>query len=126
MKKITALIAMIVIAALGAFAVNVTTGPAVYDMASYGTTLSVTNASSAVVHFATALIAYDNKSTNTVSFSKIDGGTTFLMDTEVSSSTTATTDVWENPFDVPFYPGDVLKIGTTDTNIVINLIKAED
>jgi len=113
-------------AAVSVYAVNVSDGPDVYDMADYGTTLSITNATADPVHFSTALIKYDGASTNTITFSKAYDGITYQFDTENSSSTTAASDVWENPYKIPFYPSEVLVIGTTDTNVVIQLIKAED
>jgi len=115
MKKMFALIALVAVAVVAvADVIKI-------DMADYGTSYTITNGAGSV-QYKTVLIKYDNASTNTVTFSKTDANATFQIDTEVSSNAAAASDIWENPYTIPFEACDVFVVGTTDTNIVLEII----
>jgi hypothetical protein len=91
------------------------------DMAPQGTSYSITNGAGSV-EYKTVLIKYDGASTNTVTFSKTDANGTFLIGSTSATNAAAATDVWENSYTIPFELNDVFVIGTTDTNLVLEII----
>ena len=129
MKKIISavLIGGIMASTLTAMATGTTVkkGQATYNMNTYGTALTVTNNTGEVVYFDLALIKYNAGATNAVTFSKISGGVTYLLETKSSTNSSAATAIWEPSVRVPFYPFDVLSIGTTATNMAINIVAGE-
>jgi len=117
MKNIIAIISIMTLAAISALAAQYNA----IDMASYGTTASITNAASVETTITEAIITYDAVTTNTIAIYVNKGGIDYRIGTStVSNAQYATVDLT----DIGYKAGNVLKITTTDTNVNI-LVKSE-